>query len=304
MRLEQFEYFVEIANARSISIAAENLFVGQPALSRAIKSLEDELGVALFYRTVDGVRLTKAGEDLLPEMKEILERTKALRKHAAAYALTCDDVDAKGPFHIYTLPVLIDSLLMPALEQLHQNYPELEPHVHVLDLGDPLTLTIPEDADLIFSVDIGNILDESIVESGWHMEQLFVGNSFLVVSKNNPLATKKIVTRKEVLSQKLIMHLNGFNVDALYKKLGSNSPNVILRSNNTRAIIQMLKRDNVALLTNNLLLQIDYSNDPELVLLPIKNSRTQYFCLFDDAHSYRCFIDEFIEMLKFVRAHL
>ena len=33
MRLEQFEYFVEIANARSISIAAENLFVGQPALS-------------------------------------------------------------------------------------------------------------------------------------------------------------------------------------------------------------------------------------------------------------------------------
>ena len=195
MRLEQFEYFIEIANSKSISIAAENLFISQPALSRSIKALEEELGVTLFYRTVDGMRLTKAGQELYPEMKEIIDRTIALSKHAASFAKTCPDEDFEGPFHIYTLPVLIDSLLMPTLEQLHHDYPDLDPHMHQLDLGEPLSLKIPEDADMILSVNVGNILDQDIADSGWHLEQLFIGNSFLVVSKHHPLAGKKIPPR-------------------------------------------------------------------------------------------------------------
>ena len=58
MRLEQLQYLVEISNSKSISIASENLYISQPALSRAVKNLEEELGVTLLFRTVDGVRLT------------------------------------------------------------------------------------------------------------------------------------------------------------------------------------------------------------------------------------------------------
>lgn len=304
MRLEQFEYFIEIANSKSISIAAENLFISQPALSRSIKALEEELGVTLFYRTVDGMRLTKAGQELYPEMKEIIDRTIALSKHAASFAKTCPDEDFEGPFHIYTLPVLIDSLLMPTLEQLHHDYPDLDPHMHQLDLGEPLSLKIPEDADMILSVNVGNILDQDIADSGWHLEQLFIGNSFLVVSKHHPLAGKKIVTRHEVLEQKLITHLNGFHVELLYQELAQQRPDIVLKSNNTRAITQTLMNNQSALLTNNLLLQMDYSDNPDLAVIPIKNSRTQYFCLYDDNHPYRCFIDDFVETLKFVRNNL
>ena len=303
MRLEQFEYFIEIANSKSISIAAENLFISQPALSRSIKALEEELGVTLFYRTVDGMRLTKAGQELYPEMKEIIDRTIALSKHAASFAKTCPDEDFEGPFHIYTLPVLIDSLLMPTLEQLHHDYPDLDPHMHQLDLGEPLSLKIPEDADMILSVNVGNILDQDIADSGWHLEQLFIGNSFLVVSKHHPLAGKKI-TRHEVLEQKLITHLNGFHVELLYQELAQQRPDIVLKSNNTRVITQTLMNNQSALLTNNLLLQMDYSDNPDLVVIPIKNSRTQYFCLYDDNHPYRCFIDDFVETFKFVRNNL
>lgn len=304
MRLEQFEYFIEIANSKSISIAAENLFISQPALSRSIKALEEELGVALFYRTVDGMRLTKAGQELYPEMKEIIDRTIALSKHAASFAKTCPDEDFEGPFHIYTLPVLIDSLLMPTLEQLHHDYPDLEPHMHQLELGEPLSLSIPEDADLILSVNIGNILDEDIADSGWHMEQLFIGNSFVVVSKQHPLAGKKIITRSEMLDYKLITHMNGFNVDFLFQKLAKKTSDIILKSNNSRVITQTLMNNQAVLLTNNLLLQMDYSSNPDLAVIPLKNSRSQYFCLFDENHPYRCFIDDFVETVKFVRSNL
>lgn len=305
MRLEQLEYFIEVANTRSISIAAESLFVSQPAVSRAIKSLEEELGVELFYRTVDGVRLTKTGEMLLPQMKQILADVKDLRTMAAGSAKTCQDTDLKGDFHIYTLPVLSDSLLLPALESLRDQYPGIEPYVHFLKWEDSMSFTIAEDTDLLILADVDNILDQDIIDSGWHMEQLFIGNSFTVVSKDNPLAEKKILTRKEALSQKLIMHLNGFNQDLFYQKISGITPNVIMRSNNARAIIQTLKtRRDVAFLTNNLLMQIDYQNDPELVILPIKNSRLQYFCLFEDDHPMRCFIDDLIAALKTARETL
>lgn len=84
MRLEQLQYFIEIAHTKSISIAAEHLYVTQPALSRAIKALEDELGVILFTRTVEGAFLTKEGETLLPEILEILQKNRTFAKSCCA----------------------------------------------------------------------------------------------------------------------------------------------------------------------------------------------------------------------------
>ena len=62
MRIEQLEAFVEVASSKSISIAAENLYITQPSLSRSMKLLEDELGLTLFIRSSDGVRLTDSGK--------------------------------------------------------------------------------------------------------------------------------------------------------------------------------------------------------------------------------------------------
>ena len=304
MRLEQLQYLVEISNSKSISIASENLYISQPALSRAVKNLEEELGVTLLFRTVDGVRLTKAGQALLPEMKEIIEKTKQLSKHAINFSATCPEIDYEGPFHIYTLPVLVDSLLLPALDQLQKHYPNIEFYTHLLDMNNPVSLTLPTDADLIFTINMNNLLDQDILDSGLRMEPLFIGNSFLVVSKDHPLASKKIVTRTEVLEQKLISHVNGFDLSILYQALTHDTPNVILKSNSARVIKQLLKGKEAALLTNNLLLQLDYAQDPDLVAIPIKNSRTQYFCLHAEDHPYHCFIEEFIETLKFVRNSL
>ena len=62
MRIEQLLYLSEIAKTHSISIAANNLFVSQPAISTAIKKLEEELDVTLFSRSKNGVFLTPIGE--------------------------------------------------------------------------------------------------------------------------------------------------------------------------------------------------------------------------------------------------
>jgi len=65
-------YAVEVASTGSINKAAENLFMNQPNLSRAIKELEENLGIAIFERTTRGMIVTREGEQFLEYARKIL----------------------------------------------------------------------------------------------------------------------------------------------------------------------------------------------------------------------------------------
>src|SRR5205085_5151187 len=78
MELRQLRYFVAVAEEGNISRAAQKIFLTQPALSRQIKTLEDEIGQCLLTREAHSIQLTPAGEVLLHEARELLERAEAM----------------------------------------------------------------------------------------------------------------------------------------------------------------------------------------------------------------------------------
>ena len=73
MNIQQLTYIVEIANCKSISRAAEYLFVSQPALSQQIRNLEKELGYRVFHRTSKGLELTEKGNVFYQKAQEMLK---------------------------------------------------------------------------------------------------------------------------------------------------------------------------------------------------------------------------------------
>lgn len=91
MELRHLRYFVAVADTLNFSRASESLYVSQSALSKQIAELEQELGVMLLQRDKRSVRLTRAGELLLPEAKSILiqsEKILPLLRHESEEPLT------------------------------------------------------------------------------------------------------------------------------------------------------------------------------------------------------------------------
>ncbi|SHI84748.1 LysR family transcriptional regulator [Lutispora thermophila] len=84
MNTQYLEYAIEVEKAGSITQAADNLFMAQPNLSKAIKELEDHLGFMIFERTSKGVVPTQKGAEFLVYARNILEqidKMMALSKH-------------------------------------------------------------------------------------------------------------------------------------------------------------------------------------------------------------------------------
>lgn len=79
MELRHLRYFVMAAAERSISRAAARLNISQPAVSRQIRDLEEELGVSLFDRDSNGLSLTEPGMTALPHAQELLRRAGDLK---------------------------------------------------------------------------------------------------------------------------------------------------------------------------------------------------------------------------------
>jgi DNA-binding transcriptional LysR family regulator len=74
MELRHLRYFVAVAEEQNVSRAANRLHVSQPPLSRQIRDLETEMGIALFERSAKAIRLTEAGQIFHSEARAALQR--------------------------------------------------------------------------------------------------------------------------------------------------------------------------------------------------------------------------------------
>lgn len=86
MSLSQIEYFVAVAEEGHVGRAARRLHISQPPLTRQIRSLEHEVGAALFERTPRGMRLLPAGERFLEQARRVLSAVEDARRAVAESA--------------------------------------------------------------------------------------------------------------------------------------------------------------------------------------------------------------------------
>ena len=80
MTLQQLKYILKIVEYRSITEAAKNIYITQPALSNSVRDLEAELGIEIFMRNAKGITLTADGEEFLSYARQVVEQTNLLEQ--------------------------------------------------------------------------------------------------------------------------------------------------------------------------------------------------------------------------------
>src|SRR3546814_14168642 len=120
MDTRALRYFVHVAQLKSFSRAAAHLRIAQPALSRQIRNLEDELGVQLLTRSVRGVQMTEAGALLLERAEVILDQIKKARLEVAAEA-----GEPSGRLTLAVTPAAGPMLVPPLVERCEASFPKV-----------------------------------------------------------------------------------------------------------------------------------------------------------------------------------
>ena len=192
INLNYLKVFLEVAKSKSFLEASNKLFISQPAVSRSIANLEEELGVKLFFRENKGVVLTSSGEILY----EYLNQMKNLLDSCGRVLVSMNDIE-EGTIVIGVQSHIVRNYLMNKIVDFQMNHPKIK-----IQLIDASTSSLLEQLQ---SRKIDFIIDSSPIQTKYNnleIKKIKRLNTCFIKSTNNKNTFKKL---KDVVKQDLIL---------------------------------------------------------------------------------------------------
>ena len=193
--LKQLHVFMTITQEKTLTTAAEKLFLSKPAVSMALAELEKQLGHKLFERTNNRLLINEMGKALLPLADEQLERSKAITS-------LFDNHNFQGKLRIGSSNTVGNHLLPALLAQFR----EIKNHQDQLICIDNST-TIGEKLKE-YELDIG-LVEALLVDKQLHVERWIKDEMVVVAHPEHPLTNKKSITIEDLNYQHWILREQG-----------------------------------------------------------------------------------------------
>ena len=218
INFELYKVFYTVANTANITKASEELMISQPAISKSIKNLEDQLGGQLFIRTKRGVILTDEGKEFYNYISRAMEYIyNAENKFKDLINLNT------GTIKIGVSTTLTKEFLTPYLEKFHSKYPKIDIQI-VTNLSSEL---IPKLKNGLIDIIILNIVDEFIDKDIDIITCKKIQDCFVVNNAYKNLIDKKL-SIKDLNNYSLVLQSKGSNTRKFLDKI-ANSYNVNLK---------------------------------------------------------------------------
>ena len=206
MDLGQLEAYLQVAEHRNFSRAAEALGLTQPSVTARIQALERDLGESLFERNGRGVRLTEVGEAFLPHVQRVL---KAL--HDGKDAVQSLRKLELGTLRLGAAPTISTYVLPALLKEFSSRYPGLDVSVRT-DYSQQIVQMVLAD-----EVQMG--LERGTTHPEVETIPLYSDDVILVTAADDAFAEQGAVDIKDIATRRLIM----FNRGSSYYALGDNA---------------------------------------------------------------------------------
>lgn len=205
MELRQLRLFIEVAKHKSITKAAENMHISQPALSKSLMALEDELGMTLIIRTNKTSDLTDAG-------KVVLEYALRMTVLVDEMKTTLIDMTnlSRGQINI-GLPPFIGSLFFPrVMAKFHHAFPNIE--LNITEYGGARVVKSVEEGEFELGVAV-----LPIDEQQFSVYPIVEEEMRLVVYKDHHLSDREQVELKELREEEFIFYHEEFALNQIMR---------------------------------------------------------------------------------------
>ncbi len=217
---ELYRIFYVVANYGNITKASEELHISQPAISKSIKNLEDQLGGKLFVRTRRGVVLTSEGSEFYNYIKQAIEYiNNAENKFTDLINLET------GCIKIGITKTLTKEFLLPYLEKFHSLYPKIDIQI-ITNLTSEL---MPKLRNGLIDIVIYNMTDKNYGNDIDIIKCRKIHDCFVANSKYKELIDKEI-SLKELNNYPLILQAKGANTREFIDSIARDN-GVILKPN-------------------------------------------------------------------------
>ncbi|PLS17689.1 LysR family transcriptional regulator [Bacillus sp. M6-12] len=207
MELRQLKYFLEVARHKSITKAAESLHISQPALSKMIMALEEELGMTLIIRTNKTSDITDAG---LVVMEYALKMSALLDEMST----TLNDMTnlTRGKINI-GLPPFIGSLFFPkVLAKFHHEFPNIE--MNITEYGGARLVKSVEEGEIELGVAV-----MPIDELEFDVYPIVEEEMKLLVHREHRFSSRKKVEIKDLVNEEFIFYSEEFALHDIMRNL-------------------------------------------------------------------------------------
>lgn len=257
MTLIQMRYFLEVCRLGTLSKAAAELYVSQPALTSAIRDLERQLGISIFRRVGKKLILTQDGEFLRDKV------TPLLKNYDTVMADLSDRSSSKNNIRL-AIPLMTGTILTPlVLGEFKQKYPDIK--IELEEVGGIKASQMVEREEIELA--LANY--EKPANDTLHYVRLFESNICFCVHKDSPLAHNKSVKIEEIAHEPLVILKGGYLtthlIDQSFEKVKL-KPNILLRTHQLYTVKNLLSKNLAsALLTKDIV-----ADNPDIVAIPLE----------------------------------
>lgn len=232
MELRQLRYFAKAAETLNFSDAAKCLNIAQSSLSQQVKQLEDELGTQLFIRSSHSVRLTEAGEMMLPFALRTLHEAESCvdRIHDLQKLLT--GTLNIGVTHSFS-PILTESVI-----SFMKMYPKIKLNIVYKQMNELMELLAKREIDFVLAFRPLQPMPD--VES--HI--LFQNALSAIVGKHHPLASKEKISIAELEKYELALPSKGLQARNAFDSIAPdyNSFNIRIELNEVNTLLKLIRQ--------------------------------------------------------------
>ncbi len=195
MTFNQIQYFITVAECLSFTEAAKCLFITQPALSRQISAMEEEIGTKLFVRDKKKLKLTPGGSLLYNRLPEILDTYAK-----AVYDARTANEGYEGKLRIGFLDIYdISDLFFGVIGEFRKTYANIQLTLERFSLGELSEHLYDQSLDLILTYGFSLFDKPDLVTVN---VQKF--DSCIMLSKNHPLANKENLRLEELREERFV----------------------------------------------------------------------------------------------------